>query len=69
MGVWTTGPRARAEALKPPELRSAYDQVLPGWQEADVAGSPYAIGDYQVPAALGGEAGCGRSASSSTSMG
>jgi hypothetical protein len=57
MGVWTTGPRARAEALKPPELRRAYDQVLPGWQEGDVAGSPYAIGDYQVPAALGGEAG------------
>jgi hypothetical protein len=57
MGVWTTGPRARTEALRPPELRQAYDQVLPGWQEADVAGSPYAVGDYQVPAALGGEAG------------
>ena len=57
MGVWATGPRARAEALKHPELRRAYDQVLPGWQEADVAGSPYAIGDYQVPPALGGEAG------------
>jgi Alpha amylase, catalytic domain len=60
MGVWRTGPRARAEALKPPELRGAYDQVLPGWQEADVAGSPYAIGDYQVPPALGGEAGLER---------
>jgi glycosidase len=57
MGVWTTGSRARAEALKHPELRSAYDHALPGWQEADVAGSPYAIGDYQVPPALGGEAG------------
>ena len=60
MGVWTTGPRARAEALKHPELRRVYDQVLPGWQEADVAGSPYAIGDYQVPPALGGEAGLGK---------
>ena len=59
MGVWTTGPRARAEALQHPELRRAYDQVLPGWGEADVGGSPYAIGDYQVPAALGGEAGLG----------
>jgi glycosidase len=57
MGVWTTGPRARAEALKHPELRKAYDQALPAWCEADVAGSPYAIGDYQVPPALGGEAG------------
>ncbi|HOX59884.1 MAG TPA: alpha-amylase family glycosyl hydrolase [Candidatus Paceibacterota bacterium] len=57
MGVWTTGPRARAEALRHPELRKAYDQVLPGWKEADVAGSPYAIGDYEVPEALGGEVG------------
>jgi glycosidase len=57
MGVWTTGPRSRAEALQHPELRKAYDQLLPGWQEADVGGSPYAIGDYQVPATLGGEVG------------
>ena len=57
MGVWTTGPCARGEALQHPDLRQAYDQVLPGWQEADVAGSPYAIGDYLVPPALGGEAG------------
>ena len=57
MGIWTTGPRARAEALNHPKLRRAYDRVLPGWQDADVAGSPYAIGDYQVPSALGGETG------------
>jgi len=69
MGVWTTGPRARAEALKHPELRRVYDEVLPGWQEADVAGSPYAIGDYEVPPVLGGEAGLGSFAEGSTSMG
>ena len=57
MGVWTTGPRARAEALKHPDLRKAYDQVLPGWRDGDVAGSPYSIGDYQVPSALGGDTG------------
>ena len=57
MGVWTTGPRARALALSHPDLRRAYDQVLPGWQEQDVGGSPYAIADYKVPVALGGEAG------------
>ena len=56
MGVWTTGPRARAEALQP-DLRRAYDAVLPGWTTADVPGSPYSISDYQVPPALGGEAG------------
>ena len=38
-------------------MRQAYDRALPGWREADVAGSPYAIADYQVPPALGGEAG------------
>ena len=59
MGVWTTGPRSRAEALKHPDLRKAYDEVLPGWRESDVGGSPYAVGDYVVPAALGGEGGLG----------
>ena len=57
MGVWRTGPRSRAEALKSPELRRVYDKVLPGWQEADVGGSPYSIAAYEVPAALGGDAG------------
>jgi hypothetical protein len=57
MGAWTTGPRARAEAHNHPGLRSVYHEVLPDWTEADVAGSPYAIADYQVPPGLGGEAG------------
>lgn len=57
MGVWTTGARARQIALQVPDLRRAYDAVLPGWTEADVAGSPYSIADYTVPTALGGEAG------------
>ena len=49
MGVWTSGPLARAEALK--------RFSLPGWSEADIAASPYAIADYRVPPALGGEEG------------
>ncbi len=57
MGVWTTGPKCRALALELADLRSAYDQALPGWKESDVAGSPYAIADYRVPRSLGGEAG------------
>jgi hypothetical protein len=57
MGVWSTGPRARAEALRHGGLRGAYDEALPGWTEADVGGSPYAIADYVVPPALGGEPG------------
>ena len=43
MGVWATGPRARAEALNHPGLRAACDQILPGWTEADITGSPYAV--------------------------
>jgi len=57
MGVWTTGPRSRAHSLSDPSLRAAYDECLPGWKKEDVAGSPYAIADYTVPRALGGETG------------
>lgn len=57
MGVWTTGPRSRAVALGHPELQRCYSQILPGWREKDVPGSPYAIADYRVPSELGGEAG------------
>jgi hypothetical protein len=55
MGVWTSGPRARARALTDPGLRVVYSQVLPSWQELDIAGSPYAIGEYEVLPELGGE--------------
>src|SRR6266850_8105705 len=35
MGVWTTGPRARAEALAQSGLREACARLLPDWTEAD----------------------------------
>jgi hypothetical protein len=57
MGVWTTGARARKLAWKEPNLRRAYDELLPGWRKKDVAGSPYSIAEYKVPRALGGNAG------------
>ena len=57
MGVWTTGPRSRAQALNHAGLRRDYNQVLPGWTDADVGGSPYSIAAYEVPASLGGETG------------
>lgn len=57
MGVWTTGERGRELALSEPTLIQAYDEALPGWRKADIAGSPYSIAAYTVPAALGGEAG------------
>jgi hypothetical protein len=54
MGVWPTGPRSRALALEEPSLRPAYTEALPDWQEADVAGSPYAVAEYEVATDLGG---------------
>ena len=57
MGVWTTGPRSRAEALRAGGLREAYGQLLPDWTVVDVTGSPYAIAEYRVPSALGGDDG------------
>jgi glycosidase len=54
MGVWTSGPRSRAVALAVNDLEKVYGS---GICEADIAGSPYAIAEYQVPESLGGEAG------------
>lgn len=60
MGVWETGAAARAIALSTPELRRAYEGVLPDWAPPDVAGSPYAVSGYRVAAGLGGDDGLGR---------
>jgi hypothetical protein len=57
MGVWTSGPRSRAEALNNTGLGRAYAQLLPDWQPQDVGGSPYAIAYYEVPPEMGGETG------------
>ncbi len=57
MGVWSRGPLARECALREPSLRAAYDDSLPGWTDADVTGSPYAIADFSVAPAFGGDAG------------
>jgi hypothetical protein len=57
MGVWTSGPRARKQALINEDLRRVYREVLPDWREQDVGGSPYAIADYSVASELGCESG------------
>lgn len=53
MGVWQRSQGAREEALRNEALRREYDQALPGWTEADVAGSPYAVYGYTLDTALG----------------
>ena len=57
MGVWTTSPRTRELGLNDRGLQETFNRVMPGWTKDDVPGSPYAIGAYEVPAALGGDAG------------
>ena len=55
MGIWPTGQKSRQQALEHADLRRAYDDALPGWTEADVVGSPYAVSCYNVSPSLGGD--------------
>ena len=57
MGVWSSGALARKQALASASQRREYAAALADWREEDVAGSPYAIADYHVAPALGGEEG------------
>ncbi len=47
MGLWERSSRSAQIARKHQGLRKEYDQALPGWQESDVVGSPYAVGAYR----------------------
>lgn len=53
MGVWKRSPGSRAHAAKEANLIHAYDLILPDWTSEDVAGSPYAIYDYELDPYLG----------------
>lgn len=55
MGVWQRSRGAREQALLDANLRTRYDEVLPGWTDEDVAGSPYAIYAYAIDPSLGQE--------------
>ncbi len=60
MGTWTTCARAREVALSDATLLDLFHKALPDWTPDDVTGSPYAIAEYRVPDALGGEEGLRR---------
>lgn len=60
LGVWQTGPAGRAIAWADADLRREYDAVLPGWTEADVCGSPFAVQAYTVHRDFGGDAALAR---------
>ena len=57
MGAWHRSPEARRIAEQHEGLISEYRKALPDYQPSDVVGSPYAIYDYTVDPALGGDQG------------
>jgi hypothetical protein len=60
MGVWRTGPAGRSISRSLPWLETEARAILPDFEPADIAGSPYAIAAYEVATALGGEEGLAR---------
>ena len=50
MGVWRTGPRVRQHSQQVAEFR----KMIPPCSDEEIAGSPYAIGAYEVSESLGG---------------
>jgi hypothetical protein len=60
MGVWERSAAGRAIALDTAVLRAAWSAALPGWTDADVAGSPYCIRDYVPDSSFGNWSGIDR---------
>jgi hypothetical protein len=56
MGVWTLGEEGPRISREDAELRAEFDRALPGWTDADVVGSPFAVARYEVHPTLGGDA-------------
>jgi hypothetical protein len=56
LGVWTTGPAARAVSRSRPDWRESFRKDLPDLRDEDITGSPFAIQAYDVAPEYGGEA-------------
>ncbi len=56
IGVWPTGARSTETARSYAGLQAEYRRALPNFDRQDVAGSPYAVAEYAVDPALGGDA-------------
>ncbi len=54
MGVWKTNESTIDKYCFEEGLVEEYSRALPDWKHEDVIGSPYAIDDYEVNPALGG---------------
>lgn len=60
LGVWTTGPLARAVSRSRADWREGFLRTLPDLGEDDIAGSPFAVQSYAVSPDLGGDAALSR---------
>lgn len=54
LSIWQTGPVGECLSRSNSEWRSDFEQTLPDLQEDDIAGSGFAIADYNVHSDLGG---------------
>src|SRR4051794_39338307 len=55
LSVWQTGIASRRVSLEDPGLRATFERTLRGLQDADIAGSGFAITGYTVATSLGGD--------------
>ncbi|MCU0358130.1 MAG: alpha-amylase family glycosyl hydrolase, partial [Cyclobacteriaceae bacterium] len=55
LSVWTTGEAARKVSLQNPVWRQEFEQTLPDLTDDDIGGSGFAIANYRVHPALGGD--------------
>ncbi len=55
LGVWQTGEAAREVSRTHPAWRGEYEALLPDLREQDICGSCFAVTDYAVHEALGGD--------------
>jgi hypothetical protein len=60
LGVWQTGAAGRAISASEPEWRREFERLLPDLREEDICGSCFAITEYSVSSALGGDAALAR---------
>jgi hypothetical protein len=60
LGVWTTGPAARAVSRSRADWRAAFRKDLPDLRDEDITGSPFAIQAYDVTPEFGGDAALAR---------
>jgi len=60
LGVWQTGPAARAVSRSRADWRASFERDLPDLVDEDISGSPFAVQAYRVDGRLGGDAALAR---------